>query len=132
MGVVRNANAARVGDAFKAGRNVDAVAKNIVVVDYDIADVDTDAKFDALAFRDIYVAQGHAALDFDRATHGIDSAPELYEHAVASGLDDAAAIFGNLRVDQCLAAGFQAGQSAFLVGAHQAAIASDVSSQDSR
>ena len=33
-------------DAFKARRNVDAVAENIVVVDDDVADVNADAKFD--------------------------------------------------------------------------------------
>jgi hypothetical protein len=43
--VIGNADAARLGNPLKPRRNVDAIAKNIIVIDDDVADVDADAKF---------------------------------------------------------------------------------------
>ncbi len=72
--------------------DVDAVAENIVVVDDDVADMDADAEFDPLILRHGGVLLGHAALDLDRAARRVDGAGELDQHAVAGGLDDAAAM----------------------------------------
>ena len=132
MGVVGNADAAGVGDAFQPGRDIDAVAKNVVVVDDDVADMDADAEFDAFCLGDVDIAQAHRALHLDRAAHRVHRAAELDQHAVAGGFDDAAAIFGDLGIDQRLAEGFQAGQRALLVDAHQPAIAGDVRREDCR
>jgi hypothetical protein len=49
--VIRNADAARLGNALKPRRNVDAIAKNITVIDDDVADMDADAKFYQLILR---------------------------------------------------------------------------------
>jgi hypothetical protein len=35
----------------------------------------------------------------DSAAHRIDDAPELYQHAVAGGLDDPAVVLGDFRID---------------------------------
>jgi hypothetical protein len=48
--------------------------------------------------RDRGVAGDHLALQFDRAAHRVDDAGELDEEAVAGGLDDAAAVLGDLRL----------------------------------
>ena len=92
IGIVGDADTARLGDALEPRGDVDAVAEDIVVVDDDVADVDADAKFDPLVLRHVGVLLGHAALDFDRAADGIDGAGEFHQHAVAGGLDDAAAM----------------------------------------
>ncbi len=47
--IIRDANAARFGDAFQACCNVDAIAEDVVVVDDDIPDMNPDAEFDAEA-----------------------------------------------------------------------------------
>ena len=44
----RHADAARLGEALEARRDVHAVAENIVVLDDDVADMDADAEVDAL------------------------------------------------------------------------------------
>jgi hypothetical protein len=43
----RNANAARLGQAFEAGGDIDAVAEDVAVLDDDVADVDANAELDA-------------------------------------------------------------------------------------
>ncbi len=49
--VVRDANATRLRNPLKASGDVDAVPKDIVVIDDDVTDVDADAKFDPLDLR---------------------------------------------------------------------------------
>ena len=52
---------------------------------------------------DAGVALGHLALHLDRAAHRVDDAGELDEQPVAGGLDDAAAVLGDLGVDELAA-----------------------------
>ena len=47
----RNADAPRFGDAFKTGCNVDAIAKNVMRLNNNVADIDANAKGDALFVR---------------------------------------------------------------------------------
>ena len=49
---------------------------------------------------DIGIALGHPALHLGGAAQRVDDAGELDQQAVAGGLDDAAAVLGDLRVDQ--------------------------------
>ena len=100
MRIVGDADAARLGDSLKARCDVDAVAENIVVVDDDVADVNADAKFDPEFRRHAGVLLGHLPLDFHRTARRIDCACELDQHAVAGGLDDAAAVAGDSGIDK--------------------------------
>jgi hypothetical protein len=43
----RDADAAWLGHAFEASRDIDAVAEDVAVLDDDVADIDADAPFDA-------------------------------------------------------------------------------------
>ena len=54
-------------------------------------------------------------LHLDRAAHRIDDAGKLDQQAVAGGLDDAAAVLGDLGVDELGADRLQRGERAFLV-----------------
>ena len=74
MSIVRNADAAGVGYPLKARGDIDAVAENIVVVNDDVADMDANAKFDALGFGHVHIAVRHAALNLDSATNRIHRA----------------------------------------------------------
>ena len=115
VGVIGQADPARFCNAFKTGSNVDAVAKDIVVIDDDVADVDADAEFDPLILRHRSVLLGHAALDFNGAAYCIDGAGKLDQHAVAGRLDDAASMGGYRGINEGLSDSLQPGQSAFLV-----------------
>ena len=75
------------------------------------------------------VALDHAALNVDGAAHGIDHADEFHQHPVAGRLDDPAAMFGDLGIDQFLAMRLELAQRAFLIDAHQPAVAGNVGRQ---
>src|SRR5205823_2089326 len=61
-----------------------------------------------------------------------DHTRELDQHAVAGGLDDAAAVLGYCGVDQVATMGFEPRERAFLVLPHRPAVARDVGRQDRR
>ena len=78
------------------------------------------------------VAVGHAGLDGDGAAHRFDGAGEIDQQAVAGALDDAAAVGGDVRFDELAEMRLEATQRAFLVVAHQPAVADHVGRQDRR
>ena len=128
--IARNHNAAGFGKRLQPGGHVDAVAINIVVVADDVADIDSDTELDAALSWYVGVTFGHTALDVDGAAHSIDNADEFHQHAVAGGFDDPAPVLGDLGVDEFLAMGLELAKRAFLVGAHQLAIAGYVARED--
>src|SRR5215831_12454756 len=89
-----------------------------------------DAEGDALVLGDLDIAIDHSALDFDRTAHRVDDAREFREHAVAGGLDDAATVLADLRIDQLSAMRFQAFERAFLVRSHQPRVTRDIGGED--
>ena len=126
----RNTDAAGLGEHFQAGRDIDAVAKDVVVLDDHVAEIDADAKLHPPRRRDVGVAPRHPALDLGSAQHRIDDAVEFDQHAVASGLDDAAAVLCNGRIDQLDPMGLETRERARLVDLHQPAIADHVGGED--
>ena len=128
----RDRNASRHGDAFEPRCNIDAIAEDIVVVDDDVSQMDADAELDPLGLGYLRVLVSHAALNFDGASRCIDGTGKFDQHTVASGLDDAAAMFGDCGVDKRFSESLQLRQRAFLVGTNQAAITGDIRRQDSR
>jgi len=97
-----------------------------------ISDVNAEAKLDPDMLRHIGVLPGHAALDFNGASHRIDGAGELRQHAVAGGLDDSAAIRSDCGIDKGISESLELGECAFFVLAHQTAIAGYIRRQYSR
>src|ERR1700730_16137051 len=85
-----------------AGRTRSARGKVVALDDY-VAEIDADAPFDAIVHPDPSVPLGHRPLHRDRATDRIDDAGKFHEHAVAGGLDDAALVLGDLRIDELAA-----------------------------
>src|SRR4029453_6921963 len=59
----RNHNATGIGKRLQPGGHVDAVAKDVIPVNYDVADIDADPKFDTLVCRNTGIACGHTALN---------------------------------------------------------------------
>ena len=123
-------DAAGLGQCLEPGGDVDAVAVQIVAVDQHVAEVDADAKADALGLGAAGLALDHAALDGDGALDRLDHARELDQGAVAHELDQPAAMVRQQRVDQLGAMGLQAGQGRGLGRLHQPAVADHVGRQD--
>jgi len=72
--VLRNSDASGVGNPFEPRRDIDAVAIDIALVNYDVTDVDADAEFDPTIFGIGSVALEHGVLDFHGTTSCVDRA----------------------------------------------------------
>jgi hypothetical protein len=125
-----NADSAGLGKRLQACGDIDPVAEDVAALDDDVAEVDADAKPDAPLVGHFRLAVEHAALHLGGTAHRIDDARKFGQHAVASGLDDAAAMLGDLRIDQLPAVRLEAFERAFFVGAHQARIARHIGGED--
>jgi hypothetical protein len=126
----RYADPAGLGQAFEPGCDVDAIAKDVAVLDDDVADIDPDAPLYAPLGRNRVVALGHARLHLDRAAQRVDDARELDEKAVSAGLYDPAAVLGDLRINQIRADPLEPRECTLLVGANQARVAGHVRRED--
>ena len=84
--------AAAIGDAFEPGSDVDPVAKNVIPVGNDVADIDAHAEFYALVGRCLGISSDHAGLNFDGPSDCAHHTPTLSEDAVAGGVGDMAAV----------------------------------------
>jgi len=62
----------RLRNALKARRYIDAIAKNIVAINDNVAHVDADAELDLLVRRPFGISVRHRALNVDGATNRID------------------------------------------------------------
>jgi len=126
VGVIGDANAARLGDALQPCCDVDAVSKDVVFVDDYIADVDSDPELDPGFRRSAGILSDHLPLDFDSAARGIDGTPEFNENAIAGTLHDAAPVRRDCRLDKRLSKGLELRNGALLIKANQPTIAGDV------
>jgi hypothetical protein len=121
---------AGIGQGFDPRSDVDPIAINVIGLDDDVAEIDADAQLDAAVRADTRVPFGHRLLHHDRAADRIDNAGKLHQHAVAGGLDDATAVFGDLRIEELAAQRLEAFVRALLIGAHQPRIAGDIGGKD--
>ena len=129
--VFRQANPARLANAFEPRGDVDSVAHQIAVgLLHDIAEVNADAIFDALLVRRVGVALDHAALHFHGAAHGLNHAAKLDNRPVAGPLDHPPVVNCDRRAEKVGAQRPESGERALLVDSHQPAVAYEVSDQN--
>ena len=126
----RDEDRPRLGDALQPRRDVDAIAIDVIALDDDIAQVDSDPELDLALARLAAIALGHARLDRHRAAHRLDRAGEIHQQPVARALDDAAAVLGDARLEELAEMALQPAKRALLVLAHETAEAGDVERQD--
>lgn len=81
-----------------------------------------DTEFDAAIFRNRRVTLGHHALDVDDAAGGIDRAGKFHQGPIAGQLEDTAAMFCDLWIEQLAAARLERGECDFFVIVHQTAV----------
>src|SRR5690349_12084026 len=95
--------------SFETRRDIDAVAKNVLVINDDVADVQTDTELNTPFWRYLGIALSHLPLDVDSTTHGIDDTGKLDKDAVPRRLNDAPAVFRDLRIDDGASVAFKRG-----------------------
>src|SRR5262245_15285681 len=128
----RTGNAAGLRQRFEPGRQVDAIAVEIVAIDDDVADIDADAEFDLAIIRDSRISIMHAGLNLDSTARGVQHAAELDEQAVAHHLEDAAPVFRYGRIEELAAMLPESAERAFLIGLHKSAVAHDIDRHNGR
>jgi hypothetical protein len=94
----------RLANAFQPRGDVDAITHKVAVALLDdVAQMNAEAKFDALFRRDARVALDHGVLHFGGAAHRVNYAAELDNAAIAGALDDPAVVDGDCGIDQIAA-----------------------------
>ena len=115
---------------LQARRDIDAIPENVVAVDNDVADVDAEAKFEAVFGGHARIAIDHSPLHVDRAANGIDHTGKLEQQTIAGRLDNPAAKFGDLGVDQVAPVRLQRRERAAFVLLHETGIARHIGRDD--
>src|ERR1051325_9051052 len=98
----RHTDSAGFGQAFEAGCDVHASTEDVPVLNNDIALMNADPKFDAVA-QSAGTPFGHAVLPFGRTAQRINDAAEFDQISVTGRFDDAPTIFGDTRVNSLAA-----------------------------
>ena len=96
---LRDADGARLGERLEPGGDVDAIAKDVVAVDDDVAEIDTDPQFETALGRDRVVDGARCSLHLDGAVQRVDDARKIRQQAVAGRADDPPAMCRDQRVD---------------------------------
>jgi len=125
-----DADAAGFGEAFQARGDIDPVAEDVAILDDDVALVNPYAEVDAALRRERGVSLRHLRLNFADAAQRIDSAGEPGQQPVAGGLDDAAVIGGDRRINQLSADRPEPLQRALLISANQPRVSRHIRGKD--
>jgi hypothetical protein len=125
----RDADAAGLGQRLQPRRDVHRVAEEVAVPCHHVAEVEADAELHAAVGRRVGIFRRHRLLDRERAGETVGDAGKLGEDGVARGVGDAAAVFGDQRIDE-RAAGAERAHRRILVGPHQPAVFGDVGRED--
>jgi hypothetical protein len=130
--IIGDTDATRLRYSLEACRDVDAISKNIIVINDDVADVNADTEFDPAVRRHVGVVHGHTTLNLDGASRCIHCASEFDQHAVARGLHDATSVLDDLGINNGFSERLQIAERALFIGAHQPTITGDIRRQQSR
>ena len=126
----RHADSAWFGQRFQSRRNVDTVARDIVAVDNDVAQVDADAELDPLVRRLRLIVRLHRPLHINRAAERRIRAAEFKQHPIAGSFDHPTALFGNLRIHDAFADFAQPRKRSTIIAFHVSTEADDIGDQD--
>jgi hypothetical protein len=73
----RDADAARLREAFEPSGDVDAVAKDVAVLNDDVSNINANAELDPIFGRSRHIAFSHCSLNFDGAAQCVDDTDKL-------------------------------------------------------
>jgi hypothetical protein len=125
-------DAAWLRQGFETRRDVDAVTIDVLVINDDIAHVQTNPKLNTPFWRNLNIALGHLPLNIDCTAYGVDDTGKLNKDTVARRLDNAPAVFRDLGIDDRASVTLERGQCAFFIKTHQPRIACDISRKNGR
>ena len=131
-GVIGHTDTARFGDTLETRGDIHTVAKDVVIIDDDVTNVNADAKFDPSDLRRGSILLRHPGLHFNGTAYRVHGAGKLDQNAVTGRFDDASAMRGDSGVDNGLSDRLEPGQGALLISTHETAIAGDIRRQHSR
>jgi hypothetical protein len=112
-----------LSEGFEAKGDVDAVAEDIVLLKDHVAEIDPDPKSDAAVIGHPGLTVDHRPLQFHGTAHRVDDTREFRQNSVAGGVDDAAGMLADLRVDELAAMRLETLVGALLVRPHQPRVA---------
>jgi hypothetical protein len=125
----RDANLGGFGQGFETGSDVHAVAKQVVAVNYNVADMHADAEAHLLAASAAGIIHHDRVLYRHSARDGINRAGEIGHYTVARGVENAAAMSRNQPVDDDPTS-LEPGMRAHFVLRHEPAVAGNVGCED--
>ena len=98
--LARNANTPGICKLLQPRCYIHSFTVAIVTLDNHLSQIDANADFDPILFRNARVALHHAALERYRAFDGIDDAAKFRQQAIAHELEDAAVMLADFRLQQ--------------------------------
>ena len=122
----RESDAANRRHRLQPRGDVDAFAVDVVAVDDDIAEVDSDAIEDALCFGELRFDTSGCLLDRQCAVDRGDNTGELDQCAVAHELDQASTVGSDAGIEDLASVDLQPFERLGLGRLHQSAVAGDV------
>jgi hypothetical protein len=124
------ADPAGLGERLQTRRDIHPMPEDVVLLNNDIAEIDPDAKRDALIFGRFGVALSYPPLQLDGTTHRIDYACKLGQEAVASVLYDPAPVLRDLRINDLPEVAFEPFVRPLLIRAHEARVPRHIGGED--
>ena len=125
-----NADGAWLRERLQSRRHVHAVAKDVGAVHDDLVEVDAHTELDPSVAGHLAVALAHASLNRDGAVDRRDHAQEFDQRAIAARAHEAAAMLGDLGVDEFLTMGLERNKRSRFILPHEAAVADHVQRED--
>jgi hypothetical protein len=98
--IIRQENAASFSEALEPRGNIYSVAKDISAIRDDITNIDAYAELNPSVARYLDIAHGHAALDIDRTTHGVDGTAKLSQQPISRIFDNPPTVLADFRIDE--------------------------------
>jgi hypothetical protein len=100
VSVIRQQNPARFGESLKPCGNIYSVTKDISAVHDDITDIDAYAELNPSVVWYLDIAPGHASLDINRTTHGVNCTAKLSQQPIPRVFDNPPTVLGDFRIDE--------------------------------
>jgi hypothetical protein len=125
----RDQDASRWAEFLQAGSNVHPVTQEIVALDHDIPDVDTDAQDKPAFGTHLRVPLGQPRLNCRGAGHRVDDRRKLRDEAIAHQLDDAAVVFTQQGLQEGMPQMLHRGQRPGFVGFDEARVTDHIGNQ---
>ncbi len=89
-----------IGNTLKTRSNIDTITVNVVCFDNNIAEINTNPKFDPMMLRQRCVAPNHVLLNDNSDSYGFNRTIKDSNEAVAGGLDEPSVVLRNAGLNE--------------------------------